>query len=247
MGLQPFDMNSMMYYLSQPQLLSYMLQYQTFNNFYGHPETQKCESKQEPSTDSKEKQHDVDTCPKCQTTMRYLLTPPKLQDIYPEAYECRVPEYSLFGQNLKLFANEKVQKLIEISNVGFNFAPMKRFSMGFQMNAFDESCLIGGINSLNDVPSSCCETSSEFDEMWMEISNEVSLNSPFKPNLNSTFIGKFQNSASSANSSAWKKAVVFDPSLSPPYNNAFPSLDDKKQQEKRVIRSGNGVSKKSRK
>lgn len=249
------------YYLAPPQArlgLAYMFQSQKSNRFFGHPVTPMRTDQQAITSSNnnpedtlmfmelhaKKRNHDKNSCATCRQTMTYLLTPPNLM----EAYELTFDQYSLFDQNLKLFDNPQVQKLIEISNVGFNFASMKRFS-GFKFNSFDESSIIGGIdysNAANDTASSC-ETSSEFDEIWID--HELSIDSPFKPKVNSTFDGKkFEDST--MNMTPWKQPVVFDPSLSPPYNDAFPSLDTnggKKYQEKHIVRSGNGVSKKTRK
>lgn len=262
-----FNFPNSVYYLMQKNAQQYyFIQYQQINNFYGHPESPlkpkyQLELAQPAITTSefhaidrndvealdlhaKNDNHDYDNCAECRQAMTYLLTPPDLQDIYPEAYECTLNAYSLFDQNLKLFDNLKVQKVIEIKNVGFNFAPFKRFSMGFQENSFDESCMIGEIDSFannNDI-TSCCDTTSEFDEIWLEKDLQIS---PFTPKVNSTFIGKKHED--SVKKTPWKKAIVLDPKLSPPYNNAFPSLDlsEKKIQEKRVTHNGNGVSKKT--
>lgn len=255
-----FDYHNKLYCYGQmiPVRFSSMFQYP--NNFSGHPVQQRCAPPQQVSVSkvsndqikdqskvqymdlhANNENHDKDTCKLCRKAMAYLLAPSYRVDIYPKAFK----PYSLFDQNLKLFDSSKVQKLIEISNVGFKFAPMNRFSTGFQFNPFDES-IIGGINLFNETASNG-ETTSEFDEIWID--QELSIDSPFKPKVNSTFEGnKLEDST--MNSTAWKQPVVFDPSLSLPYNNAFPSLDSvsyKKDQEKHVVRSGNGVSKKTRK
>jgi hypothetical protein len=259
--------NVLYHYLMAPPHVrfAYMFQYQRLGNFYAPPPART--PKRQRISDihnsiedieqnefvlfmelhTKNANHDKDNCEKCRQAMAYLLTPPDLKEIYPEAYEFTVGEYSLFGQNLKLFDNPEIQKLIEISNVGFNFASIKRFSTGLRDNSFDESCVIGGITfngTANDAASGC-DTTSEFDEIWID--QELSINSPFKPSVNSTMKKQLENSV---NSTPWKQPVVLDPSLSPPYNDAFPSLDSKNKQinqEKRIVRAGNGVSKKTRK
>lgn len=262
--------NMLCYSVASPQVrLSYLQLHQYQNsNSYEYPECLK--SQITPLTNafhtkkvlkmaansglhSSSKLHDSETCDYCRSAAKKLMTPPDFEEIYPEAEEFKHDEYSLFAKNLKLFDNPKVQELIEVSNVGFHFAPNKRFSTGLQVNSLEESCLIGSVGDISfddfltkDTAAGAYESANAFDDIWNE--QEPSLNSPFTPSHSSTFNEKFQRISSKL--PAWKEPIVIDPSLSPSYNSVFPSLAPagrKKFQEKKIVRTGNGVSKKTRK
>lgn len=139
-------------------------------------------------------------CAMCKSAADILLRPPKMNEIYKEAYEYQFDQYNLFTTSkFSLFNNFDKN---ENSASAFLFAKNKRFSTYSNLESFDESSLdfsnLKDFGTLKDV------------EMQLDMNNNHN---------------QQENEKKPASIIAWKKPIIIDPSTSPCYDKVFPSLE----------------------
>lgn len=203
---------------------------------------------------STKEKHDKDKCLYCRKATAYLLRPPDLKEIYPEAYEVKLDNFLPFtNSDLELFNKQTLQKPIETSNESFQFSRFIRFSKASYMETPEEPTPTLKCEDINFMYSSAI-TAGQGDK-----------EESFAPNANSTFNDNQEQQQQITNApiadnwmtndktmvTPWKTPLIIDPSASPRYDQVFPSLElserKKASYEKKILRSNRTVSGKTRK
>lgn len=207
--------------------------------------------------------HEKDKCTICRKATAELLRLPNPKDILPKSYEKRLDEYSLFKSDLKLCNNTFLQKHIFESSK-FQFARNQRFSKESCIDSLDESWVtVSDPKSIEEALKKFaldkdrysnattieCEESQDAQSVQAE---NLDFKQQISPVTQNGLMKKFSTPITSASKdimTVWKTPIVIDPSLSPRYDEVFPSLPlgEKKPCPRRVLRYNPAVSAKSRK
>lgn len=204
--------------------------------------------------------HEKETCSICRKATAELLRLPS--DVLLKSYQ-QVDEYSLFKSDLTLFSNPPLQKPNnETSN--FQFARNQRFSKESCIDSLDESWVtVSDPKSIEEALKKFaldkdrysnattieCEESQDAQSVQAE---NLDFKQQISPVTQNGLMKKFSTPITSASKdimTVWKTPIVIDPSLSPRYDEVFPSLPlgEKKPCPRRVLRYNPAVSAKSRK
>jgi hypothetical protein len=202
---------------------------QLHSKFYSNLITQDCESRlqQFPQLHSKEKGHDADTCEKCRAATKYLLDLSNSEDF--KWNQSLKKDYSLFDDSsLQLFSEDYLQKLLETSNKGFQYAVSPFSEDSKSPESRDESQIILSKDFHKEMAADKYKLQEE-----TETKEQIASVKPAEKSLID-------------DKKPWKKLTSIDPTLSPRYDQVFPALNpvNLKQQ---IVHYNNPVSGKSRK